>query len=44
MGGVTEIMFGAETEGMAIQRVAHLGIYSINNNQNQTLLWMPTIV
>jgi hypothetical protein len=32
----------AETEGMTIQRLPHLGIHPINNHQNQTLLWMPT--
>ena len=42
MGGVTETKFGAETEGMTIQGIPHLGIHPINNHQNQTLLWMPT--
>jgi hypothetical protein len=42
MEGVTETKFGAETEGMTIQRLPHLGIYPINNHQTQTLLRMPT--
>jgi hypothetical protein len=42
MEGVTETKCGAETEGMTIQRLPHLEIHSINNHQNQTLLWMPT--
>jgi hypothetical protein len=33
MEGVTEIKFRAETEGMTIQRLPHLGIHPINNNQ-----------
>ena len=37
MEGVTETKFGAETEGMTIQRLPHLGIYPINNHQTQTL-------
>ena len=37
MEGVTEIKFGAEIEGMTIQRLPHLGIHSINNHQTQTL-------
>jgi hypothetical protein len=40
--GVTETKCEAETEGMTIQRLANLGIHSINNHQTQTLLWMPT--
>jgi hypothetical protein len=40
MGGVTK--FGAETEGMTIQRLPHLEIHPINNHQTQTLLHMPT--
>ena len=40
--GVKKTKFGAETEEMTIQRLPHLGIHSINNHQNQTLLWMPT--
>ena len=31
------IKFGAEPEGMTIQRLPHLGIYLINNHQTQTL-------
>ena len=42
MDGVTETKFGAETEGMTIQILPHLGIHSINNHQTQTLLQMPT--
>jgi hypothetical protein len=42
MEGVTETKFGAETEGMTIQRLPHLGIHPIINHQSQTLLWMPT--
>jgi hypothetical protein len=37
MEGVTETVFGAEPEGMTIQRLPHLGIYPINNHQTQTL-------
>jgi hypothetical protein len=40
--GVTETKCGAETKGMTIQRLPHLGIHPINNHQNQTLLQMPT--
>jgi hypothetical protein len=42
MEGVTETKCEAETEGMIIQRLPHLGIHPINNHQNQTLLWAPT--
>jgi hypothetical protein len=42
MEGVTETKCEAETEGMTIQRLPHLGIHPVNNHQNQTLLWMPT--
>ena len=42
MEGVTETKCEAETEGMIIQRLPHLGIQPINNHQNWTLLWMPT--
>jgi hypothetical protein len=38
MEGVTETKCGAETEGMTIQRLPHLGIHPINNHQTQTLL------
>jgi hypothetical protein len=37
MERVTETKFGAEPEGMIVQRMPHLGIYSINNHQTQTL-------
>jgi hypothetical protein len=33
---------GAETEGITIQRLPHLGICAIYSHQTQTLLWMPT--
>jgi hypothetical protein len=42
MEGVTETQFTAETEGMNIQRLPHLGIHPIENHQAQTLLRMPT--
>jgi hypothetical protein len=42
MEGVTETKCGAETEGMTIQRLPHLGIYSIYSHQTQTLLQMRT--
>jgi hypothetical protein len=42
MEGVTETKFGAETEGMPIHRLPHLGIHPINNHKTQTLLQMPT--
>jgi hypothetical protein len=42
MEGVTETKFGAETEGMTIQRLLHLGMHPINNHQTQTLLQMST--
>jgi hypothetical protein len=35
MEGVTETKFWAETEGITIQRLSHLGIHSINNHQTQ---------
>jgi hypothetical protein len=38
MEGITETKFKAETEGMTIPRLPHLGIHIINNHQNQTLL------
>jgi hypothetical protein len=40
--GVTKTKCEAETEGMTIQRLPHLGIHPINNHQTQTLLQMPT--
>jgi hypothetical protein len=42
MEGVTVTKFGAETEGRTIQRLPHLGIHPINNQQTQTLLHMLT--
>jgi hypothetical protein len=30
-GGATETKFGAETEGMTIQKLPYLGIHPINN-------------
>jgi hypothetical protein len=42
MEGVTETKCGAETEGMTIQKLPHVGIHPIYNHQTQTLLWMPT--
>jgi hypothetical protein len=38
MEGVTETKCGAETKGMTIQRLPHLGIHPIYNHQTQTLL------
>jgi hypothetical protein len=40
----TETMFGAETEGKAMQWLSHLVIHPIYSYQTQTLLWMPTSV
>jgi hypothetical protein len=37
MEEVTETKCGAETEGMTIQRLPHLGIHPIYNHQTQTL-------
>jgi hypothetical protein len=34
MEGVTETKCEAETEGMTIQRLPHLGIHPINNHQS----------
>jgi hypothetical protein len=42
MVGDTETKCGADTEGMTIQRLPHLGIHPIYSHQTQTLLWMPT--
>jgi hypothetical protein len=42
MEGVTETKRGAETEGLSIQRLFHLGIHPIYNHQTQTLLWILT--
>jgi hypothetical protein len=33
MEGFTETKFRAETEGIALQRLPHLGIHPINNHQ-----------
>jgi hypothetical protein len=40
MEGVTETMFGAETEGRTIQRLSHPGNHPINNHQTQTVLYI----
>ena len=42
MEGDTKIRCEAESEGMTIQKLPHLGIHPINNHQTQTLLQMPT--
>jgi hypothetical protein len=42
VGGDTETECGAETKGMTIQRLPHLGIHPTYNHQTQTILWMPT--
>jgi hypothetical protein len=42
IGRDTETKCGTETEGKAIQRLPHLGIYHIYSYQTQTLLLMPT--
>jgi hypothetical protein len=42
MQGVTETKYGAETDGLTIQKLPHLGIHTINNHQTQTLWQMPT--
>jgi hypothetical protein len=41
MERITETKCGAETELMAFQRLANLGIYPLYKHQTQTLLWMP---
>jgi hypothetical protein len=41
MEGITKTKFGAEMEGMTIQRLPHLGIYHLYILQTQTLLHMP---
>ena len=43
MEGVTETKFGAETEGVTIQRLPHMEIHPIYSHQMQTVLWMPRI-
>ena len=40
MGVNKEKMCEAVTEGKAIQRLPHLGIYPIYSYQTETLLWM----
>jgi hypothetical protein len=40
--GVTKTKYGAETEGMTIQRLPLLRIHPIHNHQTHKLLWMPT--
>jgi hypothetical protein len=43
MEGVTETKLRVEPEGMAIQRLLHLGIHPINNHQTQSVTrQMPT--
>jgi hypothetical protein len=42
MGRDAETKCGAETEGMTIQRLPHLGIHPIYSHQTQTILWIPT--
>jgi hypothetical protein len=42
MERVTDKKYEAETEGMIFQTLPHMGINSIDNHQNQTLLWMST--
>jgi hypothetical protein len=42
MEELTETKCEAETEGMTILRLPHLGIHPTDNPQTQTLLWMPT--
>ena len=41
MEGVRETKCEAETEGITIQGLPHLGIHPINSHQTQTLLDMP---
>jgi hypothetical protein len=40
MEGITETKYGAETEGMNIQRLPHIGTHPKYNPQTQTLLWL----
>ena len=42
MEEVTETKYGAETEGVTIQKLPHLRIHPINHHQTQILLQMPT--
>ena len=44
MEWVTETKCGAETKGMTIQTLPHLGIHPIYSHQTQILLWMPISV
>jgi hypothetical protein len=44
MEGVTYTKSGAETEGMTIQRLPHLGIHLIYNHKTQTLWCISTSV
>jgi hypothetical protein len=41
IGGNMETMYGAETEGKAIQRLPYLGIHPIYSRQIRMLLRMP---
>jgi hypothetical protein len=41
MEEVKETKFRAETEGMTIQKLPHLGSHPISHHQTQTLLCMP---
>ena len=40
-GGNMETKCGTETEGKAMKRLPHLGIYPIYSYQTQILVWMP---
>jgi hypothetical protein len=42
MEGIIETKYGAEIEGITIQRLSHLRIHPINNHQTQILLQIPT--
>jgi hypothetical protein len=39
---VIETKLRAETEGITIQKLPHLGIHPINNHKTQTLSQIPT--
>jgi hypothetical protein len=41
MRGNMETKYGAESEGMTIQGLPHLGLHPRYSDQIQTLLWMP---
>jgi hypothetical protein len=43
MEDITEKKCGAQTEGMTIHNLSHLGIHPVYNHQTQTVFWMPTI-